>query len=470
MRLPDRCQTLAFRLALIYAVLFTLGAVVSTVVGYAMVMTQMKRYIDTDLLREGSDVVAQLTSSSPATIERIFNDEAKIMGINDCCYRLLSSNGTLLVSSDLSGWQHVRFPVLASQESGNGQPAFATISVSGTHKAARVMSQQISPDRVLQIAYSIEDALAFRSRFRMTSILVAIIMLVLGTVIGWQMGRRTAAGVKEMTRVANQFAQGQLGERVLIEGHGREIDGLARTLNAMAERIQTLLRETKESNDHIAHDLRSPIARIRATAEAAVVGPATAEEHVAAAGSIVEECDRLLLMVNTMLDIAETEAGVLKMRFAEMDVSEMARAGVDLFGPAAETKQITLRLKAPMSAVIRGDLQRCQRMLANVLDNAVKYTEPGGSVDVDIRASHGTVAISVRDTGCGIPPEALSRVFERFYRGDRSRHQSGNGLGLSLALSVARAHGGDITVVSTPGVGSAFTITLPTTQPFIAKM
>lgn len=470
MRLPDRCQTLAFRLAMTYAVLFTLGAVVSTVVGYAMVMAQMKHYIDTDLLREGSDVVAQMTASSPEAIEGIFVSESKIMGINDCCYRLLARDGTLLASSDLSGWQRYRYPAPPRQASASEQPVFATIQGPGAHRAARVMTQRLGSDRVLQIAYSIQDALTFRSRYRTTAILVAIIMLLPGTVIGWQMGKHTAAGVKSLTGVAGRFAQGQLGERVRIAGHGREIDDLARTFNAMAERIQALLRETKENNDHIAHDLRSPITRIRATAEAAVVSPASVEEHVIAAGSIVEECDRLLLLVNTMLDIAETEAGVLKMRVAAMDVADMARAGVELFGPAADAKRITLRLEAPASTVIAGDLQRCQRMLANVLDNAIKYTDSGGAVDVAVKTSGDTVTIVVRDTGCGIPPEEQPRVFNRFYRGDQSRHQGGNGLGLSLALSVARAHGGDISLVSTPAVGSAFTITLPTTQPSIAKL
>ena len=465
MRLPERFRSLAFRLAFIYALLFALGAVVSTVVGHVMVMAQIKRTINNDLLREVDDIPAKLGQDSIVDIERVFAQEAKVMGINDCCYRLLDARGAVLASSDPSGWQRVRFPVLAPEEQRSGAPVFKTVPIPDERRAARILTRQLTPERAIQIAYSMEDQVVFLSHYRRTAILVVSGMLLLGTLIGWHMGRRTASGVKQMTRAARRIAQGGLEERVRIEGNSREIDELARAFNSMAERIQGLLRETKESNDHIAHDLRSPIARIRAVAEASVVSPISHDEHEAVAGSIVEECDRLLLMVNTMLDISEAEAGVLKMTFVEMDVAAMARQCVELFGPAAESRQISLRLDAPAPAVVRGDLQRCQRMLSNVLDNALKYTEPGGAVQVTVRSSGDAVTIAVRDTGAGVDPSELPRIFDRFYRGDRSRHQAGNGLGLSLALSVARAHGGNIEVVSASGQGSTFTITLPVRPP-----
>ena len=180
-----------------------------------------------------------------------------------------------------------------------------------------------------------------------------------------------------------------------------------------------------------------------------------------AAGTI-EECDRLLDMINTMLVISRTEAGVSSLEKKEIDISAIIRDACDLFQSAAEDKGITIGCRADEAIRVDGDLRLIQRMIANLLDNAIKFTSSEGRVDVSIRADGNQgVRIAVADSGIGISPADLPQIFERFYRCDPSRSEAGTGLGLSFARTVARAHGGDITVTSTPGQGSTFSVILP---------
>ncbi|HMK51393.1 MAG TPA: ATP-binding protein, partial [Thermodesulfobacteriota bacterium] len=236
---------------------------------------------------------------------------------------------------------------------------------------------------------------------------------------------------------------------------------LATTFNQMLDRIQTLLTEIKEISDNIAHDLRSPITRIRGTAEVTLTTGKSLNDYENMAASTIEECDHLLDMINTMLMISKTESGVHKLSLEEIDLATLVREACELFKPTAEDKDISLTFDIPKPIHFMGDIQMIQRMISNLLDNAIKYTPPGGSVTASMNENDTHVVVSVKDTGCGISANDLPRIFERFYRCDQSRSQSGIGLGLSLARAIARAHGGDITADSLLNQGSTFTITLP---------
>jgi len=250
--------------------------------------------------------------------------------------------------------------------------------------------------------------------------------------------------------------------RVPVKERGDEIDQLALTFNQMLDRIQTLVTEIRQMGDNIAHDLKSPLTRIRGIAEITLTTGESLSEYQTMAASAIEECDRLLDMINTMLMISKTKAGVDKPVRERIDLADLARDACALFGTMAEDKGVALVCETAEACEILGDIRSIQRMLSNLLDNAIKYTASGGTVRVLIPECTGnTPEITVTDTGIGISAEDLPHIFERFYRCDRSRSEAGTGLGLSLARAIARAHGGDITAASRPGQGSAFTVTLP---------
>jgi signal transduction histidine kinase len=247
-----------------------------------------------------------------------------------------------------------------------------------------------------------------------------------------------------------------------VKERGDEIDQLAMTFNQMLDRIQSLVAEIRQMGDDIAHDLKSPLTRIRGMAEIALTTGKSMVEYEAMAASAIEECDRLLSIINTMLMISKTEAGVEKPSREKIDLAGLVREACELFGTTAEERGLTLSCDVPERCIVAGDARMIQRLLSNLLDNAIKYTSTGGRVDVSLSQIEGRDAtLTVKDTGVGISAVDLPHIFERFYRGDRSRSESGTGLGLSLARAIARAHGGDITVESRLHEGSVFTVTLP---------
>jgi signal transduction histidine kinase len=302
---------------------------------------------------------------------------------------------------------------------------------------------------------------AIREDFREYLAWPLLFVIILSALVGWFMARRALSGVVQLTRTAKAVADGALKERVPVKGKQDEIDRLAMTFNTMLDRISALIQGMKETNDSIAHDLRSPIARMRGIAEAALTSESSSEAHRMLAGDIIEQCDRLLGMINAVLDISEAEAGVAKLVIEDLNVAEVVRDAVGLFLPMAEDKHITALVQAPSALRCYSDRRKLQRILGNLLDNAIKFTSPGGTITITLNGNAKEVSIWIKDTGVGISNEDTPRIFEKFFRADKSRSEAGSGLGLSLAKAFAYSLGGSITVTSIPAEGSLFEVTLP---------
>ena len=267
--------------------------------------------------------------------------------------------------------------------------------------------------------------------------------------------------VEEVTRTAIDISKGDFKRRVSVRDRGDEIKKLATTFNVMLDRIDILVTGMREMTDNIAHDLRSPITRIRGITEMTLSTGKSIDEYETMGANTIEECDRLLKMVNTMLEISGAEAGVSHLTKEKTDMARVVRELCELFQPSAEEQGVTIISEISDSSFVYGDIQKLQRMVANLLDNALKYTPSGGTVTASVNKNEGQVVISVNDTGIGISKDEVPNIFRRFYRCDQSRSQAGIGLGLSLALAIAKAHGGGITATSHLGKGSQFAVTLP---------
>lgn len=314
---------------------------------------------------------------------------------------------------------------------------------------------------ILQVGQSLNEETQLLEDFRRIFGTVVLFCLVLAAFGGWLMARRSLSGVERVTQTAMAIAEGVLEKRVPLTGQGDEIDRLSGVFNHMVERIQSLIAEMKQVTDNIAHDIRSPLTRMRGLAEVTLFTGKSLDEYQTMAASTVEECDRLLGMVNTMLEISQAEAGVSPLSISEVDVTRLIEEACDLFQPLAEEKRLLMEASPLPRCRLMADKGKLQRVFANLLDNAIKYTAPGGKIAVSVEETGKDVRIVFKDTGPGIPAEEIRHIFDRFYRGDRSRSVHGAGLGLSLAQTIVRRHGGEIRVDSSPELGSTFTVALP---------
>jgi signal transduction histidine kinase len=230
----------------------------------------------------------------------------------------------------------------------------------------------------------------------------------------------------------------------------------------MLDRIENLVRNIREMSDNIAHDLKNPITRIRGVAEITLVCRDDMDEYKSMAANAIEESDRLLDMINTMLVISKAEAGAGEFVFEKIDLSTMINEACELFSPLAEDRGIVFECRIEETCVVEADIRMLQRAFSNLVDNAIKYTSKGGQIKVSMeKQPDGMVHIGVEDTGVGIEKGHFEKIFDRFYRADPSRSREGAGLGLSLARTVSREHSGDIKVSSKKGQGTTFLLTLP---------
>jgi signal transduction histidine kinase len=268
-------------------------------------------------------------------------------------------------------------------------------------------------------------------------------------------------GVEAVTQTAVQIASGHLDQRVEVIGKGRELVDLASAFNTMVDHLLKVFHEIRETNDNIAHDLRTPITRIRAASEALLLERGVSEHTRKAAAEAVSECDNLLLVVNTMLDISEMEAGVRKLDFENIDLTHLVQEACELFAPALTERRMHFSAEYNGSVCVRADRQLLRRAICNILDNAVKYSNENDELKVELSSMSDAAELTLRDTGCGIPARDLPHVFARFFRGDKARSLKGNGLGLGLVRAIASAHGGEVSLSSEVGKGTTVRIRLP---------
>ena len=453
-------RTVTFRLTLRYAALFAVLSSVTFGLVYIMMASRLRGQTDERLLSKAKEFQALYVAHGIGALKAEFDREAQSNGIKTVFFRLFSGQGKTLAASDLSAWRGLETNPSASPAS--KVETYVTLSLPGHRHAARTVSMKLRDGSVLQVGHSLRDNETLLERYRETFGWALAIMVTCGVIMGWLLARRAMAGVERVTQTATQIGQGDLARRVPPGKEGAEIEQLARAFNDMLERIQSLVAELKDVTNNIAHDLRSPITRIRGMAETTLTGQADTEAYREMAGAVVEESDRLVGMINTMLEIAQADSGMLAVPDRLVDVGDIVRRACELFEPLAQEKDIHLEVEVAADPLMTtGDLSRLQRGIANLIDNALKFTPTAGSVRVAVVGSDSQVKVTVKDSGNGIDPESIRHIFERFYRADPSRSTQGNGLGLPLARAIIRAHGGDIQVTSRPGQGSAFTIILP---------
>ena len=254
---------------------------------------------------------------------------------------------------------------------------------------------------------------------------------------------------------------GEMSLRVPVRRERGEMDELVGLFNRMLDKNDLLILAMHNSLDNVAHDLRTPMTRLRSVAEFALQDPENREACQEALADCMEESERVLTMLNTLMDVAEAETGAMRLEKIPLSVSDVIRDVVDLYEIVAEEQDTKVVVNLPETLTIHADRTRLQQVLANLLDNALKYGGNGGTVKIDAGEEGPDAVISVSDEGMGIAENEVPKIWERLYRGDLSRSKRGLGLGLSFVKAIVHAHGGTVHVDSRLKEGSTFIVKLP---------
>jgi signal transduction histidine kinase len=300
-----------------------------------------------------------------------------------------------------------------------------------------------------------------------TVVVAAGFVLLIAPATGYWLASRAVGPLGKITQTAARLRPSRLQERLPVRGTGDELDQLAVTVNGFLDRIAVYLQQKRDFLAHAAHELRSPLAAIRSSVEVALNGDRSKEEYENLLIDIIDEGAALETLVNQLLLISETEAEHLKSEYSAVKLDTIVAQTVNMFQGVAESREITLELHSSGPMHVLGNRNLLRQLANNLVDNAIKYTPAGGRVTVELNHEErsNTAVLTVSDTGIGIAPEDVPRVFDRFFRADRSRTKFtdavGTGLGLSICQAVIVAHGGEITCQSEPAVGTRLVVRLP---------
>src|SRR6516225_3619579 len=317
---------------------------------------------------------------------------------------------------------------------------------------------------IVQVAESMDDYLEALERFR-TAMLIGIpVLLVIATAGGYWISTRALHPVDQITHAAQMINPQDLSQRVTVPQTGDELQRMADTLNQMLQRIESAVARIAQFTADASHELRTPVALIRTRAEVTLAKPRNSDQYRDALKEVLAESERTTALIENLMTLARADTGSETLNFNRTDIGDIAREVSTQAQTLSDAKQLHWSVAIPDAAIwVRGDANALRRLLLILVDNAVKYTPPAGSISLALQRNGSHAEIRVRDNGIGISADDLPHIFDRFYRADkaRSRELGGTGLGLSIGRWIANAHGGDIQVETSTPNGTTFVVRLP---------
>ena len=444
--------TSAFRMSAIIVAVFVLASAAVVGVLFAQSNALMTEQILRTLTQERSRFAEIDRSGGPDALLRA--TEAQISPP--------STGGTLLLLQDANRRKRAGNIDTWPLEFADKPQGGAFIYANNAPAAGLVLP--MSDGSRLLIGRDLQDQRSLAERLRWMFLAAFGFLSVIGLLGGLVSSRWVLRRVGQITETGEDIVSGDLSRRIPLSGRDDEFDHLSRHLNAMLARIEQLMNGMREVSDNIAHDLKTPLSRLRSRAEAALRSPAGSSAQVDGLSRVIEDADAIIQTFNALLLIARLEAGAVESSAEVFDLAALVHDVLELYEPVAEEAGQSIVAAATVPIEVRANRQLISQALANLIDNAIKYggLEAGqsGEVNIQLQDAGKLIELSVGDRGAGIPAKDRERVRERFVRLDRSRSQPGTGLGLSLVAAVARLHGGEMRLEDN-GPGLRVVLVLP---------
>ena len=409
---------------------------------------------DLFLLRyDGKNLYSQQINkeSNFAVVKKTIVERVLYSGSQNVFYSVLAADGeTIAESSNIDLFR----PALGRLR---GEERYVNLNTPAG--AFRVITETLYDGTTVRIGYTLRQTRENLEEFALLFWVVTAIILLPGMICGWLIARGFVSGIRRVSDAAARIAEGDFSQRVEQKNDGAEIDDLVSVFNAMTANTEHLLTELRDVTDNVAHDLRTPLTRIRTIAEITISGPQDLASYRDAIIDIAEDSSGMIAMINSMLEITRIENNFEALKTSTFSLSAQLRQAYEIFSMQAEEKNLEFTLSLPdHDVMIDADKLKLQRVISNLLDNAVKFTPENGRVALSLTEEPDALVMRVADSGVGISDADKKHIFERFFRADESRTKPGNGLGLSMVHAIVLAHGASIAVSDTEGGGTTFTI------------
>jgi len=458
--LPKTFKSSGFRLSLWYSAFFITSSALLLIVAYFFLSSALKAQDRDAILSELNELASEYEIGGMTLVESEVMEYNKFHRKNPFFIRVAeNSNRTFNIFSPHL-WNEFDLNLIETFTLDNNK-SWIRLPANEDDYDLVIKSTRLQDGRWLQVGMSTEDRQRILERFRETFLIIMLPLILLGIVGGSLLAVRTLRPIRHIIQTVQSIEIGRMEARVQRTNTGDELDELARLFNEMLDKISTLISGMKDSLDNVAHDLRTPMTRLRNIAETALQAGQDLDLYREALADCIEESDRILNMLTILMDISEAETGILSLDRKFVNISSLLARVVDMYEYVAEEKGVKLDVSAPDELYTTVDSNRLSQALANLLDNAIKYTTYGGQVKIESYQNRGEFVICIKDTGVGISKKDLPQIWNRLFRSNHSRTQKGLGLGLNLVKAIIRAHNGRVDVISEPGKGSTFTIYLP---------
>ena len=453
-------------MTVLFMTVFSLALATAFILVYVALSHTLQTSLDETLRLEADEFEVLYGISGIDGLKDLLVAESIAEGTDNAFYVFLSRNMEVIASTDTTAFEHItqdgRIPTEFSETMRAGEERLLTFYNEPQREHIRVLIKKFDDGTVLEIGERMQEERVVLTKTRNIFLISSLCILLVGSAVFWNIMSRTMRGVTQITSTVSNIGRNDLVSRVPLGNRGAEIDDLAEAFNRMLERIAVLIGEMQDITNNVAHYLRTPIARIRGTAETVYFNKEDSIPSKDSIGTIIQECDRFTMIIQVMLEIASIESATSGNSEGPVDVHVILEEIFDLFLPLAESNNIQFKREYSEAKLnIYGNSTMLSGAVANLVDNAVKYTPPNGTVIIRSRMVGGMAEISVSDTGSGISTEHVPHIFEKFYRGGHVGDTIGNGLGLSYVQAVARRYRGMVRIDNTGESGTTFTLVFP---------